>query len=140
MSGVLLRRLFTINNSARILNSAFLNKWAVRENSSNIIHSALPDIEIPNITIPEYVYKDFNKWPNKIAVECAVTGKKFTYEEVRTKSRNLSRAFRKKLKLDKGDVVSLLLPNVPEFPICVLGALQAGLTVSTINPLYTPGG
>lgn len=37
------------------------------------------------------------------------------------------------------DVVGLLLPNIPEFAIVTYGAMEAGLTVSFVNPLYTPG-
>lgn len=71
--------------------------------------------------------------------ECGVTGRKYTYDEVRIKSRNLNRALRKKLKLAKGDVVAVLLPNVPEYPICLLGTHEGGMVATTINPIYTPG-
>lgn len=37
------------------------------------------------------------------------------------------------------DVIGLLLPNIPEFIIVCHGALEAGLTVTFVNPLYTPG-
>lgn len=71
--------------------------------------------------------------------ECSVSGKKYTFEELRRKSNNLNKALRKNLKLKQGDVIAVLLPNIPEFPICLLGSLEAGLTVTTINPLYTAG-
>ncbi|KAB0798978.1 hypothetical protein PPYR_06858 [Photinus pyralis] len=103
----------------------------------NIINSSLSSVEIPNVTVPQYVYENFHKFPNKIGVECAATGRKYTFEEIKTKSDKLRKAIRKVLNLQKGDVIALLLPNVPEFPICVLGSLEAGLTVTTINPTYT---
>lgn len=68
-----------------------------------------------------------------------MTGRKYTYEDLRRKVINFSRAIRKKLKLQKGDVIGLLLPNSPEFPLVALGALRAGLIVTTLNPMYTPG-
>lgn len=46
---------------------------------------------------------------------------------------------RKKLNLRKGDVVAIMLPNIPEYPVCLLGSIEAGLTATLINPLYTPG-
>jgi len=37
----------------------------------------------------------------------------------------------------KGDRIALMLPNVPQYPIAMLGALRAGLIVVNTNPLYT---
>ncbi len=31
-----------------------------------------------------------------------------------------------------------MMPNVPAFPIALIGALLAGATVVNVNPLYTP--
>ncbi|HTQ35524.1 MAG TPA: AMP-binding protein [Steroidobacteraceae bacterium] len=37
----------------------------------------------------------------------------------------------------KGDRIALMLPNVPQYPIAMLGALRAGLIIVNTNPLYT---
>lgn len=37
------------------------------------------------------------------------------------------------------EVIGLLLPNIPEYIIVCHGALKAGLIVTFVNPLYTPG-
>jgi hypothetical protein len=76
---------------------------------------------------------------NLFVQECGITGRKYTYGDLLRKSKNLGKALRKKLNLQEGDVIALLLPNVPEFPIAVLGALEAGLVVTTLNPVYTSG-
>jgi acyl-CoA synthetase (AMP-forming)/AMP-acid ligase II len=41
--------------------------------------------------------------------------------------------------LKAGDVVALVLPNLPESPIAFLGCLEAGIIVTTVNPIYTTG-
>lgn len=41
--------------------------------------------------------------------------------------------------LKRGDVVAICMPNIPEYAIIVLGAIEAGLTISGINPVYTAG-
>lgn len=41
--------------------------------------------------------------------------------------------------LRPNEVIGLLLPNIPEYVIVCHGALEAGLTVTFVNPLYTPG-
>jgi long-chain acyl-CoA synthetase len=37
-----------------------------------------------------------------------------------------------------GDRVALMLPNALAYPVAFLGTLRAGLTVVSVNPLYTP--
>ncbi len=41
--------------------------------------------------------------------------------------------------IKKGDRVSLVLPNCPQFLIAEIGAWKAGATVLPLNPLYTAG-
>jgi len=44
-----------------------------------------------------------------------------------------------RLALKKGDVIGLLMPNIPEYVFAIHGALEAGLVVTFVNPLYTTG-
>jgi len=39
----------------------------------------------------------------------------------------------------EGDVLALVMPNMPEFPIILLGAAAAGIVTTPANPLYTHG-
>jgi long-chain acyl-CoA synthetase len=39
--------------------------------------------------------------------------------------------------LSKGERIALMLPNVPQYPVAMLGALRAGMVVVNTNPLYT---
>ena len=41
------------------------------------------------------------------------------------------------LKLEKGDRIAIQLPNLLQYPICIFGAIKAGLIVVNTNPLYT---
>jgi long-chain acyl-CoA synthetase len=40
--------------------------------------------------------------------------------------------------LAKGDRIAIMMPNVLQYPVALLGALRAGYTVVNVNPLYTP--
>ncbi len=40
-------------------------------------------------------------------------------------------------KLEKGDRIAIMMPNLLQYPIAVFGALSAGLVVVNTNPLYT---
>ena len=39
--------------------------------------------------------------------------------------------------LGKGDRIALMMPNVLQYPVALVGALRAGLVVVNVNPLYT---
>lgn len=40
--------------------------------------------------------------------------------------------------LEPGDRIALMMPNMLQYPIALIGALKAGLIVVNTNPLYTP--
>ena len=40
--------------------------------------------------------------------------------------------------LRAGDRLAIMLPNVLQYPVAILGALRAGLTIVNTNPMYTP--
>lgn len=40
--------------------------------------------------------------------------------------------------LEKGERLAIMLPNLLQFPVVLMGALRAGLTVVNVNPLFTP--
>ncbi len=42
------------------------------------------------------------------------------------------------LGLDPGARVALMLPNIPQFAVAMIGVLRAGYTCVNVNPLYTP--
>ncbi|MEO5622989.1 MAG: long-chain-fatty-acid--CoA ligase [Dokdonella sp.] len=42
------------------------------------------------------------------------------------------------LGLAKGDRIAIMLPNLLQYPVAIMAALRAGLTVVNTNPLYTP--
>lgn len=59
-----------------------------------------------------------------------------SFEEWSKYSNQFSAFLQRHLK--KGDRIAIMLPNTLQFPVAVMGALQAGLVVVNINPLYTP--
>lgn len=70
--------------------------------------------------------------------ECGITGRKYTYAQARDNSNYLARSLRN-MGFKDGDVVALILPNLPESALSFLGILEAGLVVTTVNPMYTVG-
>ena len=39
----------------------------------------------------------------------------------------------------KGEVMGVVLPNIPEFPVVLHGTAGIGMPVSLVNPIYTAG-
>jgi long-chain acyl-CoA synthetase len=41
--------------------------------------------------------------------------------------------------LQPGDTLIIVMPNTAEWPIVLLGAMEAGIPVTIVNPQYTAG-
>lgn len=64
-------------------------------------------------------------------------GRTINYAEYEKLARDFAAWLQQAAKLQKGDRIALMLPNVLQYPIALYGALLAGLTVVNTNPLYT---
>ena len=64
-------------------------------------------------------------------------GATLTYAEVDRLSRDFAVYLSEELKLQKGARVALMMLNIFQYPIALLGALRAGYVVVNCNPLYT---
>ncbi|XP_012274155.1 4-coumarate--CoA ligase 1 [Orussus abietinus] len=103
-----------------------------------IIPSPYGSIPIPEMPVHEYTWRNYTQYENKIAMECGATGRKYTYAQSRDYSNYVARSLLN-MGLKRGDVIAIILPNMPEHGISFLGALEAGLVVTTVNPFYTVG-
>ncbi len=65
-------------------------------------------------------------------------GKSITYAELDTLSTHFAAYLQQGLGLKKGDAVAIMMPNLLQYPVALLGVLRAGCTVVNVNPLYTP--
>ncbi|CAM4184331.1 long-chain-fatty-acid--CoA ligase FadD [Pseudoalteromonas byunsanensis] len=64
-------------------------------------------------------------------------GKTLTYKQVDEKTKAVASYLQNTLKLGKGDKVAVMMPNLLQTPLAILGILRAGCTVVNVNPLYT---
>ncbi len=64
-------------------------------------------------------------------------GKTVSFRELEELSRHFG-AFLQARGLKKGARVALMMPNVLQYPVALMGVLRAGYTVVNVNPLYTP--
>ena len=60
-----------------------------------------------------------------------------SYAEIDRLSRDFAAYLTGPLGLVRGDRVAIMMPNVHQYPIALIGILRAGLVVVNTNPLYT---
>jgi long-chain acyl-CoA synthetase len=90
--------------------------------------------ELSHASLVEMLEESFAKFPSRNA--CEYLGKFMTYRELDQQSRNFA-AYLQSLGLETGSRIAIMLPNVMQFQIAMMGALRAGLVVVNVNPLYT---
>lgn len=106
-------------------------------NNEKIVMSSAGEIScLPETLVHEFVWNDSEKYPNHIALECGVNGKKYTFAQAKDATSYIGRSLRN-IGLKKGDVVAVVAPNLPDTVLGFLGSLSGGLVVTTVNPMYT---
>jgi long-chain acyl-CoA synthetase len=65
-------------------------------------------------------------------------GKTLTYADTDRLSRDFAAYLQVKLGVKKADRIAVMLPNIPAFPLAMLGIIRAGAVQVNVNPLYTP--
>ncbi|CAG9619560.1 long-chain-fatty-acid--CoA ligase [Sutcliffiella rhizosphaerae] len=91
------------------------------------------EINFEERTLQSYLKQAAEEHPSKTAI--SFLGKKLTFEEVYDQSLKLAN-YLKTLGVEKGDRVSIMLPNCPQAVISYYGVLFSGGIVVQTNPLY----
>ena len=90
---------------------------------------------VPYETLADLLNEAFRNFAARPAFR--LMGVDLTYSELDRASTRFA-AYLQGLGLRPGDRISLMMPNVFQYPVAVAGALRAGLVVVNTNPLYTP--
>lgn len=98
------------------------------------ITSQFPDVEIPKVTLPEFVLDQAAELGDKPAVVDGASGRGLSYAELDSVVRQVAAGFAAR-GMRRGDVLALMMPNLPEYVAAVHGALTAGGVVTTLSPL-----
>ncbi|MEU8234226.1 AMP-binding protein [Actinoplanes sp. NPDC048967] len=103
---------------------------------SSTIRSVLPDVETGGSTVPALVLRHAARLGDKPALIDGATGRALTYRELatgvdRTAAGLVARGFA------PGDVLAVLLPNLPEYAVIAYGAMAAGGIVTGASPAST---
>ncbi|PFX14224.1 4-coumarate--CoA ligase 1 [Stylophora pistillata] len=99
--------------------------------------SRFSDVQIPeNLSWPEFVYERFDEFGDRTAIIDGASGHSYTFTQLKTLTEKFASSLIKR-GFQKGDVLAIYLPNVPEYPIIFYGVAYTGGKVTTVNPLYT---
>jgi long-chain acyl-CoA synthetase len=91
-------------------------------------------LQLEEKPVHAYLTEAAGNYAEKIAIH--FMGKELTYKEVYESSLKLANYLRK-IGIEKGDRVAIMLPNGPQSVISYFGVLYAGGVVVQTNPLYT---
>jgi acyl-CoA synthetase (AMP-forming)/AMP-acid ligase II len=102
-----------------------------------IYRSPLPDVEIPDVTLTQYVIGRAAGFGDRVALADAQTGERVTYAELAAGT-GAGAAGLAGLGVRPGDVVGLMSHNQPQFAVALHAAIAAGAAVTPLNPVLTP--
>jgi long-chain acyl-CoA synthetase len=87
-------------------------------------------------SVLELLEAAMRRYADKPAFRCF--GQTLTYADTDRLSRNFAAYLQGKLGVKKGDRIAVMLPNIPAFPLAMIGIVRAGGVQVNVNPLYTP--
>jgi len=98
--------------------------------------SKYPDVIIPEVSAPELILKSLKSGPSRTIIVDGLSLREFSSHEIAQKIEKAGKGFAN-LGLKKGEIVGIILPNVPEYSIVYHGLGLVGGIASLINPEYT---
>jgi acyl-CoA synthetase (AMP-forming)/AMP-acid ligase II len=101
-----------------------------------VLASPYPDVDIPNVSVPEFVLAAGRERPDAPALIDGLKGDVITHGQLAQYVDRMAAALHER-GLRKGDVVAVLCPNTPWYPVVFHGIAAAGCVMSPINSLYT---
>lgn len=101
-----------------------------------IFRSPFPDVEIPDVSLTEFVLGGAAERAERPALIDGVSGRVLTYAQlagaVRAAAAGLARR-----GFQKGDVLALFSANLPEYVVAFHAVATLGGIVTPVNPMYT---
>lgn len=92
-------------------------------------------LELPFETLQEQFKDSFKNFSDRPMLN--FFGCQISYADADLYSQRFASYLLNVAKCEEGERIALILPNIPQYPICMMAAIRAGLTVVNVNPLYT---
>eukprot|EP00118_Oscarella_pearsei_P021137 m.235533 g.235533 ORF g.235533 m.235533 type:complete len:578 (+) comp40127_c3_seq4:96-1829(+) len=105
--------------------------------NDRIVRSPLPDVQIPEVPIHDFVFRRFDEFGDRTAIVDGSTGQSYTFVQLKEAVNRFAFALTRR-DFTSGDTVCLFFANRPDYAVAYFGTTKAGGKVSTANPTYTP--
>lgn len=100
----------------------------------NYPDSVQADVDFPNVPAYHFLFEHVKKHPDWTAL--IFFEKKMSYGDLGAAIDAFAQALIRRLGIQKGDRVGIMLPNCPQNVIATYGAMRAGAVPVQFNPLY----
>ncbi|MEZ4660936.1 MAG: AMP-binding protein [Caldilineaceae bacterium] len=101
-----------------------------------IFRSPYPDVQIPALSVTDYVLQNAAQFGAKPALIDGPSGRTLTYAQLAGAIRLVAASLAKR-GFGKGDVLAIYSPNLPEYAVAFHAVAMVGGVNTTVNPLYT---
>ena len=101
-----------------------------------IFRSRFPDVEIPEVSLAEFVIDKAAAYGDRPALIDGPSGRIVTYAALAGTVRALAAGLARR-GFGKGDVFAVYSPNLPEYAAVLHAVAMLGGITTTVNPLYT---
>lgn len=105
--------------------------------TSHIFHSPLPEVDIPNVPITQFVMQRCLEYPDRPAIIDGSTGETLSYAQLQSRIKALAGGLQNN-GFSAGTVLALIAPNCPDYAVAFHAAALCAGTVTTVNPTYGP--
>lgn len=100
------------------------------------ITGPLPTVDVPAVDLPTFLLEHSAALGDKPAFVDGPTGRTVTFGALGPMARRFAAGLAAR-GFGRGDVLAVLAPNLPEWPVAMLGTQLAGGAVTPVNPLWT---
>ncbi|MFN2492605.1 MAG: AMP-binding protein [Pyrinomonadaceae bacterium] len=101
-----------------------------------IFTSPHASVEIPDVSLTDYVLRRAEALGNKPALIDGPTGRTYTYEQLPGYVRKLAAGLTRQ-GVTKGEVFAIYSPNLPEYALAFHAVATLGATTTMVPPLFT---
>lgn len=101
-----------------------------------IFRGPYPDVQIPEVSITEFIFSSIERFKDKPALIDGLSGRALTYGEFADAARRVAASLAQR-GFKKGDVCAIFSTNCPEYAVLFHAVAMLGGINTTLNPLYT---
>ncbi|CAL4124623.1 unnamed protein product, partial [Meganyctiphanes norvegica] len=123
--------------SSKILMGAQTSPSARTDEDKYVVESLIPKVPLSGMDVTQRVLGHVHKYGHKTAIECGITGRSYTYNQLIDATYRWGAAL-ERLTGGQKTTVAIYSPNTPEYPIISFGVTAVGYIGTSINAAYTP--